>query len=176
MTQASRSLRAYAALKRANIWATSVSFGSIGGGCGGGGVRWRLELTVSATRLLVSLCCGCGGCEASLLAGWVDEFFFSSLPSRSSFIVAGHDLVGPGSDSELAVFCTSAIRHGLVPGSLSTSISPLLGVEGRFSFPVPILPDFLLLRWPFGRRREGNLTISVVGVYNPLLLLLLVLE
>ena len=32
VTQASRSLRAYAALKRANIWVTSVSFGSIGGG------------------------------------------------------------------------------------------------------------------------------------------------
>jgi hypothetical protein len=46
-----------------------------------------------------------GDASESLLAGWVEELFFSSpssAPPRSCFMVAGLDLVGPGSDSEPA--------------------------------------------------------------------------
>jgi hypothetical protein len=75
VTQASRSLRAYAALKRANIWATSVSFGSIGGG----GVRWS---SGSGFVDSSSLSCWCGGMRARVCLRVGLKSFFFPLPPR----------------------------------------------------------------------------------------------
>ena len=95
MTQASRSLRAYAALKRANIWVTSVIFGSMGGGDCSGGVLWRLELSVAAT--------GSGTDEKLCLRVGL-------------MLLLGLYLVGPGLDSEPGLGAwrdVASIRHGV---------------------------------------------------------------